>query len=450
VNGGACTTVLVKPTVIKAVCKGSAVTLTPPFEASAGIVLGLPAGTAATRYCAELGGTETKNDATQTKRIDAAAPASCPEPPSPLDPGDVAALADDAMMGRNNNTAGSLLAQQFLIDELKEMGAAGLNTSQTGDEAFRQPFVQSGSVGTNIVAVIPGSDLPNEYVVVGGHYDHLSTCRTVDVGDTICNGATDNAAGAATVLAIGRGVAALPVKPRRSVVLALWDAEEDGLRGSLYYTNNPLVPLAGTVGYVNFDIQGSNLLPGVKHFTFAVGPETGAGLPALVAQAASGSALYTRSLSYIFGQGRSDYVNFVNAGVPTVFFSDSTGPCYHSNADELAVVDFAKLEEQVRTGYELTLALANATTPPAFIGASPALATFADCLVLNDILTAGLADLGLFAPADQLELQQIQAAVAQLAADGEANFDSSDVITLLLNTISVVDLLTSTTCDGFL
>ena len=94
-------------------------------------------------------------------------------------------------------------------------------------------------------------------------------------GDTICNGATDNAAGVAATLAIGRAIATQSTPPRRSVILAFWDREEDGLLGSQFYTQNPLVPLAATVGYVNFDIQGANLLPSLRNTTFAVAAETG-------------------------------------------------------------------------------------------------------------------------------------------------------------------------------
>ena len=55
----------------------------------------------------------------------------------------------------------------------------------------------------------------------------------------------------------------------------VWDREEDGLLGSAYYVNHPIVPLAKTVGYVNFDIQGANLLPSLRNVSFAVGAETG-------------------------------------------------------------------------------------------------------------------------------------------------------------------------------
>lgn len=448
-GGGPCSSVLLKSSGMKAVCKGAAVTLSPPFSATVGVSLGLPGGTtAAVRYCAELGGTEKKNDDTAMKRVGALAPALCPELPSPFRPTDVIELADDALQGRNNNTPGSAAARELLLGWLAEF-AQGLDGSQSGDAAFLQPFVQNSQIGTNVLAVIPGSELPNEYVMVGAHYDHLGSCRVVTPGDTVCNGATDNAAGVAVAVAVGRGIAALPMRPRRSVIVALWDAEEDGLRGSQYYVGHPVVPLASTVAYVNLDIQGANLLPSLRRFTFAVGSETGAGLPALVAEATAAADLDYRQLSFIFGQGRSDYVNLVNNGVPTVFFSDSTGPCYHTNADEVGVVDFTKLEQQARRAYELTLALANAGAPPSFVAPSPALATFADAVTLDEVLTAGLADLALFNPTDQTRLLQIQAEIHAMVLDGPANFDSSDVLTLLLDTIDVVNLLTQTACDGF-
>ncbi|MFN8641941.1 MAG: M28 family peptidase [Candidatus Binatia bacterium] len=448
---GACSVVLVKRTVIKAVCKGVAVTIMPPFASTLGVNLALPAGTAtARRYCAELGGSEARNDASQLKRTDAPAPGACAAVPTAFDAGDLLALAADALQGRNNNTPGSAAAQAYLIGELQAMGAAGLDSGQSGDAAYKQPFVQSGQSGTNILAVIPGSELPNEYVIVGAHYDHLASCRTVEAGDTVCNGATDNAAGVTAALAIGRGIAALPTPPRRSVVIALWDAEEDGLLGSLYYVNHPLVPLANTVTYVNFDIQGANLLPSLRDVTFAVGAETGSGLGALVGPAAAGVSLQERQLSYIFGQGRSDYVNFVGKNVPTIFYSDSTGPCYHTNQDEPAVVDFGKLEQQTRRAYDLTVTLANTASPPTFVAPSSALATFGDAVILDEVLTAGLADLALFSPADQAALSSDQAAIHAIVAAGAGSFDGSDVTTLLVSTVDVINLLTRTACDGFL
>ena len=132
--------------------------------------------------------------------------------------------------------------------------------------------------GTNVVAVIPGTDLADEYVVVGAHYDHLGNSCRVPPGsptDTICNGATDNATGVAAVLPIARSIAAQPTKPRRSVVLALWDSEEDGLLGSLFYVQNPLVPLAGHGRLRELRHPGRQPAAEPEEHDLRGGPETG-------------------------------------------------------------------------------------------------------------------------------------------------------------------------------
>jgi Zn-dependent M28 family amino/carboxypeptidase len=302
------------------------------------------------------------------------------------------------------------------------------------------------------LAVIPGGELANEYVMVGAHYDHLgSSCPSSVVGDTVCNGATDNAAGVAAVLAVGRAIASLPNPPRRSVILVLWDREEDGLLGSQFYVQNPLVPLASTIAYVNFDIQGANLLPSLKNFSAAVSPETGgAVLRGFVDDAVDGEGLGTRKLSYIFGQLRSDYANLVNGGVPSVFFSDSTGGCYHTSQDDVSVVDFDKLHKQAKIGFKVTRSLIDTDTPPPFIAPAAPLATYEDAVVINDVLNDGVADLALFTPADQATLLQFQSDLNAMVADGPGNFDSADVTALLLGTIDVVGILTNIDCDGFL
>jgi len=116
------------------------------------------------------------------------------------------------------------------------------------------------------------------------------------------------------------------------------------LLGSRFYVQQPLVPLEQTVAYVNLDIEGSNLLPSLRRMTFTIGAETGGErLTSMVADAIGPGPLDARQVSAIFGQGRSDYVNFTRAAIPRVFFSDATGPCYHTAQDDIDVVDFWKL-----------------------------------------------------------------------------------------------------------
>jgi Zn-dependent M28 family amino/carboxypeptidase len=356
-------------------------------------------------------------------------------------------LASDDFDGRDNGTAGSLASQHYIINVLKGYGAVGIDATKTGEDAYKQAFP---GPGTNILGLIKGKDLPNEYVIVGGHYDHLGHSCTNKTGgaDTICNGATDNAAGTAATLEVGRALASVPGGPHRSVIVALWDREEDGLLGSQYYTQHPLVPNANVVAYVNFDIQGSNLLPSLRSASFAVGSETGGARLTQAVQSAIGSTLHTHLVSSIFGQGRSDYVNFTSVGVPNVFFSDSTGPCYHTTQDDVNVVDWGKLDKQVAIATALTKDLV-AGARPAFV-ANPPLATYADAVELADVVNTAVVDLGRFNATQQQQLQDFRTQLNQVVADGPGNFDGTDVNNLLGGAATAVNLLTSGPCDGFL
>jgi hypothetical protein len=354
-------------------------------------------------------------------------------------------LASDELGGRNNGTPGSVLAQDFIIDRLDDF-AEGIDPSKPGADAFRQPITG----GTNIVGVIPGRDLADEYVVVGAHYDGLGTgCRTSDPADTICNGATDNATGVAAVLDIGRKLAA-GHGPRRSVILALWDREEDGLLGSKAYVDAPPVPLAQTVAYVNFDIQGANLLPSLRDTTFAIGAETGGERLRSAVEAATGPGpLDTTMLSWVFGQARSDYVNFINRQVPTVFFSDSTGPCYHRAQDEADIVDFTKLHHQTKAALRLTKDLANDDTAPTFVPGTP-LVTYADAVALQGVSELILLEIDRFTGANRDRLLAAKARLDTIVAEGPEAFDGTDGNTVVADASSAVTILTSGTCDGFL
>ncbi|MGZ4735008.1 MAG: M28 family metallopeptidase [Acidimicrobiia bacterium] len=361
---------------------------------------------------------------------------------------DETVISSDSMQGRDNGTPGSANAQSYLIYRLKSM-AVGLDhpeSTPSVDDAFKQPF----DGGTNILGLIPGTDLANQYVIIGAHYDHLGiNCRTANPADHICNGATDNGAGVAALLEIGKLIKAHGA-PRRSVVLALWDREEDGLLGSNYYTQHPLVPLAQTVAYINFDIQGANLLPSLQNVSFAVGAESGGSTLTSEVKAAIGSGpLQTKLVSSIFGQGRSDYVNFTAVGVPNVFFSDSTGPCYHTAQDELGVVDFWKLDQQAKLAYKLAATLIAADGRPTFAANTP-LATFDDALALQSVTNAAISDLGRFTAAQQTQLLAFRDSLNAVVAAGAANFDSNDIASLIAGAAQAVSILTSGTCDGFL
>jgi len=113
-----------------------------------------------------------------------------------------------------------------------------------------------------VVAVIDGNDPTrrHEAIVLVAHYDHIGFARAVN-GDSLYNGFMDNAVGVAAVLAIADVMRREP--PSRSVILLFTAAEEEGLLGSAYYAEHPVVPLAGTVAVINLDHPAPLGAPGL-------------------------------------------------------------------------------------------------------------------------------------------------------------------------------------------
>lgn len=104
----------------------------------------------------------------------------------------------------------------------------------------------------NVVAVLPGTTRPQEYIVYTAHWDHLGIGKAV-AGDSIYNGALDNASGCAGLLAIATAFQQAKEKPQRSIVFLAVTGEEQGLLGSGYYAAHPLFPLKNTVADLNMD-----------------------------------------------------------------------------------------------------------------------------------------------------------------------------------------------------
>jgi Zn-dependent M28 family amino/carboxypeptidase len=120
----------------------------------------------------------------------------------------------------------------------------------------------------NVVAILPGRDpkLRDEYVVYSAHWDHFGVGAPDKTGDTIYNGALDNATGVASVLEIARVLSQLPPaqRPRRSFLFLITTGEEQGLIGSEWYSLHPVVPLSKTAADINLDSM--NILGPTRDF----------------------------------------------------------------------------------------------------------------------------------------------------------------------------------------
>ena len=120
------------------------------------------------------------------------------------------------------------------------------------------PYEVSEHTPPNVIGMIRGSDpeLRNQYIVYSAHFDHVGVGIPDESGDSIYNGADDNASGTAALLEAAAAFAALDVPPARSVVFLAVSGEEKGLLGSEYYSENSTVPLEGIIMNINLDMVG--------------------------------------------------------------------------------------------------------------------------------------------------------------------------------------------------
>jgi Zn-dependent M28 family amino/carboxypeptidase len=175
----------------------------------------------------------------------------------------------------------------------------------------------------NVAASIAGSDpkLKDEYVIYSAHWDHLGVATPVN-GDAIYNGAIDNATGCALLIELARAWAALPQKPKRSVLFLAVTAEEGGLKGSEYYARHPLVPLAKTAIALNYDAlypwgrAKDVVVTGAERTTvFPMAQQIARRLNLAIAPDAKPEA------GHYF---RSDHFSFAKAGVPAFSIGHAT------------------------------------------------------------------------------------------------------------------------------
>ena len=217
----------------------------------------------------------------------------------------------------------------------------------------------------NTIGWLEGSDpeLRDEYIVFTAHMDHVGVGRPVD-GDSIYNGADDDASGTATVVELAQAFATTEPRPRRSLVFMTVSGEEKGLLGSRWYSEHPTFPLDRTVANLNMDMIGRNW----EDTVVAIGKEEST-LGATVDRVAAdhpdlGLAviddLWPEERFYF----RSDHFNFARKGVPILFFFSGVHEDYHEPSDEAHKIGYEKTARIGRLIYFVGLEVANADEPP--------------------------------------------------------------------------------------
>ncbi|HEX6369668.1 MAG TPA: M28 family metallopeptidase [Longimicrobium sp.] len=261
----------------------------------------------------------------------------------------VAYLASDALRGRDTPSPGLDSAAAYLAREFARIGLQG----GAGEGGFIQRYpLRPGSrvIAPNVVAVFPGSDptLRNEYVVFSAHMDHVGVGRPVR-GDSIYNGADDDASGTSALLEVAEAFAALETRPARSILFLGVSGEEKGLLGSAYFSDHPTVPIASIVANLNIDMIGRNERDNVA----VIGKDYSSLGDVVQRAAAENRALVGLTAGddvwpdegFFF---RSDHFNFARKEIPAIFFFAGPHEDYHEPSDEVERLDVDKAARVAR------------------------------------------------------------------------------------------------------
>ena len=168
----------------------------------------------------------------------------------------------------------------------------------------------------NVIAKITGSKHPDEYIIYTAHWDHLGVGKPDAKGDTIYNGAIDNASGSAALLEMARAFKSQKEKPERTVIFLSVTSEEQGLLGSKYYAEHPIYPLDKTVAEINMD--GVNAMSKRKDVSISGQGQSTLEDYFVEAAKAQGRYLSPEDKPEAGGYFRSDHFNFAKKGVPAL------------------------------------------------------------------------------------------------------------------------------------
>ncbi len=256
------------------------------------------------------------------------------------------------------------LANEILANISEDLNPRTIQSSMSFDIKSANKEVQS----ENVVALLKGSELPEEYIVISSHLDHVGVTSEGEIN----NGADDDGSGTVALLEIAEAFkqAALAGKgPKRSIVFLHVTGEEKGLLGSQYYTDvDPIVPLANTVANLNIDMVGriDPKREGDRNYVYLIGSDKlSTELHELSEEV---NKKYTGvALDYTYNDEndpnrfyyRSDHYNFAKNNIPIIFYFNGTHDDYHRPSDTPDKINYDLLENRSRLVFHTAWELAN-------------------------------------------------------------------------------------------
>jgi hypothetical protein len=292
---------------------------------------------------------------------------------------DLTVLSADSLQGRRTGTVGSRKAAEYIAKQMKNIGLEpggdsgyiqrvpleaheGELTSLQNWDAYKALPADQRVVDGNVIGILRGTDpvLKDSVILVDAHYDHLGIGVHV-YGDSIYNGADDDASGIVTVLQIARNLKAGP-KLKRTVIFLATTGEEVGLLGTNWYVAHPAVPLTSMTANMEIEMVGRpDSLAGGSGKGWLTGFERTT-MGKMFHDAGLGIVPDKRLSQHFFE--RSDNIAFAKHGIPAQTLSSfNLHGDYHQPSDEVSKIDFTHMNALVSAATKAVQLLANGPAP---------------------------------------------------------------------------------------
>jgi len=297
-------------------------------------------------------------------------------------------LAGDSLQGRETGKPGQKMAANYIANFFKEIGIPPYKHNsyfqkfkvKTVKRYGKWKWDKNGLLekmlnnnyirGENIIGFIEGSDLKDEIVVITAHYDHLGIKDSL-----IYNGADDNGSGTVAIMEIAEAFMLAKKEgkgPRRSILIMPVSAEEKGLLGSKYYTENPIYPLENTIANLNVDMIGRiDSYNNNPNYIYLIGSDRLSTELHDISEAVNDKYI-NLELDYKYNEEddpnryyyRSDHYNFAKNNIPVIFYFNGVHADYHKPSDTIDKIYFPKVQKISRYIFLTAWELANRDERP--------------------------------------------------------------------------------------
>ena len=275
--------------------------------------------------------------------------------------------SSDFFKGRETGKLGQKRAVKFISEYYESLNIKEANGTKNYFQKMELKISGNIVQTENVVAVIEGSEKPDEYIIISSHLDHEGEKNGV-----IYNGADDNASGTIGVLKIAeafQNAVLSGYRPKRSIVFLHLTGEEKGLLGSKYYTDNPLYPLENTMVNLNIDmigridpkhvnneeryiyLIGTNLLSSELH---EISESTNKNTTKLYLDYKYNYIDQSECIYY-----RSDHFHFVKNNIPAIFYFNGVHEDYHKPTDTADKIEYELLKDRIKLVFFTAWELAN-------------------------------------------------------------------------------------------